>query len=171
MNKDTKSSLSSSEEIIRKIREENKKKESTKSNQPIVVATSCRRIDLITLGFDILHLDKKGYKLTFPKGWSFYDGSSPFATAILDEKKHKRGLVYNASGDFSMVLRTRYFVNSEVDKSKEGFRKVYAKDRQEGRILFKLSGNYLREEELKARARTFLNANFPEWEDPTKYWD
>lgn len=117
---------------------------------------------------------------TLPDGWKLKADGGGYWTYLIDEKGRERGCYfykgafYDRSGH--MHLSQRYHVTCDaIDPEKwEGPYTVSVKDADDT-ILFtagECEKTYSDEyDELMNQAKEYLRTNYPEWEDPTKYWD
>ena len=125
------------------------------------------------IGDDVL------YHATLPDGWTLKSDGG-YWTYLIDEKGRERGSYFykgafwDRSGHMNLHTRFRVcdgHINSDNCDSPI---KVYAKD-ADGSIIFDAgqckeyyADGY--EDKIK-EVIEYLNSNYPEWEDPTKYWD
>ena len=119
-------------------------------------------------------------KATLPDGWKLKADGDRYWTYLIDEKGRKRGsyfykgAFYDRSG--RMYLSRRFHINydSADPQKRQGPYNVSVKDADDT-IIFtagKCEKTYSHEyEELMQLAKEYLRTNYPEWEDPTKYWD
>lgn len=118
------------------------------------------------------------YQVSLPEGWTLKSDGG-YWTDLLDEKGRKRGS-YFYKGAFwdrngHMFLVTRYYITYEhIEKNNwQSPIKLYAMDRG-GAILFdagQCDDFYTPEyKELERKAELFLDTNYPEWKDVSKYW-
>lgn len=118
-------------------------------------------------------------KATLPDGWTL-ESDGEYCTYLVDEKNRKRGIYfykgafYDRSGHMNLLKRFRVICDDANPETYEGPYTISAKD-VDGTILFTAgkceelySGEYY---DLINLAEEYLDANYPEWEDPTKYWD
>lgn len=133
-----------------------------------------------TLGFAFEDVgDSVLYQASLPNGWTLKSAGGCW-TDLLDEKGRKRGSYFYKGAFYDrnghMYLVTRYYITYEHIE-KNNWRspiKVYAMDRA-GMVLFEAGeceDEYTPEyNELKRAAEVFLDTNYPEWKDVSKYWD
>lgn len=118
-------------------------------------------------------------KATLPDGWKLKSDGG-YWTYLIDEKGRERGsyfykgAFYDRSGHMS--LNQRFHATSEhIDPEDwESPVNVIVKD-ADGTILFtagQCTKTYSDEyDELMAKAKDYLKTNYPEWENPSMYWD
>ena len=138
----------------------------------------------IALGFKFENADFENvYKATLPIGWTIID-TPTLAFSIYDEKKRLRATGEVSSIFTGMGLERRYNTSEQYDNEKKSFTvSVIDWDKT---VLFtstlpcpvrltRVPGlGYERTKEYEAiiaEAKAYLATHFPEWEDPTKYWD
>lgn len=131
-----------------------------------------------SLGFTIVSSTNGAYKVGLPKGWTVLSLNHN-SSMILDDKKRKRGL--SSSGFLSikshnMKLLTRYSVESKRISANDRCSPilVYIAD-SDGKQLkgIGLCGTYQSEDyaKLVAQAENYLDEMFPNWRNPSMYWD
>ena len=122
------------------------------------------------------------YEATLPEGWKTVEtpGSSILWENLVDDKGRVRGN-YCYKGAFYdrygvMNLKSRYNSTYELTKPNDWDSpvNVVVKD-ADGTIIFHVgqcekmySDKYFY---LLKKGEEFLNSNYPDWKDPTKYWD
>lgn len=127
------------------------------------------------LGFTFDSSNNGNYSIGLPKGWSTIPGQS--SSMILDEKNRRRGL--SSVGFFSikndLKLLTRYRVESKrIVNDKFSPILIYVCDSDGNQIKgIGLCGTYNSEDytRLVEQAENYLDENFPNWRDPSAYWD
>ena len=138
----------------------------------------------IALGFQFEShaIHKELYNATLPKGWTMHEETNG-AFHLFDEKGRRR-----VSGDMShifmgMGLDRRYDIRESYNNKENRF--FISVVDWDGTILFTTTGQckvrlaptetgFERTEEYKGiikEYQTFIQNNFPDWQDPTKYWD
>lgn len=119
-------------------------------------------------------------KATLPKGWKLKASENEYGTDLIDEKGRKRGssfykgAFYDRNGHMNLSQRFNIAYNATNPEKWEGPYTVLVKD-ADGTILF-TAGKYekIYSDEycaLMDQAEEYLRTNYPEWKDPTKYWD
>lgn len=127
------------------------------------------------LGFTFDSSNQKNYHVVLPEGWSTIPGQN--SSMILDEKNRRRGL--SSEGFFSVKndvkLLTRYRVESKrLANDKFSPILVYVCDFDGNRIKdIGLCGTYHSEDynRLVNQAENYLDEFFPNWRNPSMYWD
>ena len=130
---------------------------------------------LESLGIEMIPSPPCGTFVNIPDGWTFKKESDYIAesTAIYDDKGRRR--VYSCHffpvkryvQDDILRIDTRYFIRRAVN-----WKTATVVDGVDNTELFTVeveSGE--RYEDAKNKCREFLKKNYPEWEDPSKYWD
>ena len=119
-------------------------------------------------------------KATLPDGWKLKADGGGYWTYLIDEKGRKRGSCFYKGASYDrngyMYLSRRFLITYDAadPKKRQGPYNVSVKD-ADGTILFTAgkcdkTDSYEYEELIKL-AKEYLRTNYPEWEDPTKYWD
>lgn len=126
------------------------------------------------IGDDVL------YKATLPDGWKLKGDGGGYWTYIIDEKGRERGsyfykgAFYDRSGHMNLSHRFRVTCDAADPEKWKGPYTVSVKD-ADGTIIFtagKCERTHSQEyNALMNQCTTYLRTNYPEWEDPTKYWD
>lgn len=118
-------------------------------------------------------------KVTLPIGWTAKK-KNMFSTVLYDQKGRKRARAFYAKNwvvyEGNLALYRRYSVKEIFGSMEEIFRPftVAVTDYDNsilfvaGQCMYKGSEEY---DTLMGKAKNFLKENFPEWENPTKYWD
>lgn len=131
---------------------------------------------LESLGFEIISdSPPRGAFVNIPDGWTFEKRSNYIAesTTIYDNKGRRRVHfchffpVKRYVEDDIFCIDTRYFIQRA-----ENCKTVTVVDRADNTELFMVeieSGKRYKDAENKCRE--FLKKNYPEWEDPLRYWD
>lgn len=119
------------------------------------------------------------YQASLPEGW-LLKKENGYWTNLIDEKGRKRGnffykgAFYDRNG--SMKLFQRFSIKEEatIPEKWEGPYIISVKD-SDGNTIFTagkcdklFSDEY---NKLIDQAKEFLHTNYPNWEDPTKYWN
>lgn len=113
---------------------------------------------------------------TLPEGWTSV-ASNDFWVNLIDEKSRQRGsYIYELPGNNFMILDKRFdiFPKYDPDDSTKKLTYIFVRDQANKRILFSEScetEDSVEKNRLIKKSRAYLNAYYPEWEDPTKYWD
>ncbi len=107
------------------------------------------------------------YKSTLPKGWKLRKSKQEHFIYFIDEKGRKRG--YFDSDHMRLV--PKYFLDWY-----NPFYPVTVVVRDMDNHIYLLAGEceerYTEEfNQIISKAVDWLNSNYPEWKDPTKYWD
>lgn len=127
------------------------------------------------LGFMFDSSNNGVYTVKLPKGWSTIPGQN--SSMILDSKNRSR--VFSSMGFFAVKndvkFLTRYKVESErITNDKFSPVSVYVAD-SDGNLIKKIGqcGTYYSEDynRLVEKAENYLDENFPNWRDPSSYWD
>lgn len=132
------------------------------------------------LGFTFEDVDDDVlYQATLPEGWAVKSDGG-YWSYLIDEKGRERGSYFYKGAFYDrnghMSLRQRFSVTScNIDSDNwESPVKVLVKD-IDGTILFdagQCKKSYTNEYyELVKKAEEYLKANYPDWEDASKYWD
>lgn len=123
-------------------------------------------------------------RATLPEGWKIEHEkqSSGVFSRLFDEKGRIRALschCYNLRGDVvsgNMSLIRRFKIgDEEIDENDpEGPLQVLVRD-FDGSVIYN-AGQYFDIHSTESdiafkKATDYLDANYPEWRDPTKYWD
>ena len=121
-------------------------------------------------------------KATLPEGWTMKaDEDGGYWTYLYDAKGRKRasyfykGAIYDRDAFMDQKQRYTYTYDYVISEEYNSTIYIYVKDNAEGKIAYN-AGQCAQaySDEYKAlmdKAKEFLKKNFPEWEDPTKYWD
>ena len=124
------------------------------------------------IGDDVL------YQATLPDGWTLKSDGG-YWTYLIDEKGRERGNYFykGAFWDRSghMNLHTRFRVCHEyISDDCDSPIKICAKD-ADGTVIFDAGQckEYYADgyEDKMKKATEYLDTNYPDWNDPTKYWD
>ena len=132
------------------------------------------------LGFTFEDIgDSVLFKATLPDGWCLEEAGG-YWTNLIDEKGRKRGsyfyksAFYDRDGNMRLSQRFHATYDAESPEKREGPYTVSVKD-ADGTILFtagQCQKAYSDEfDKLMEQAEEFLHTNYPEWKDPTKYWN
>lgn len=114
--------------------------------------------------------------VTLPKNWiSVASEDDDTWCLLLDEKNCERGYyVYepNSPNNF-ITLLTRFYISLETDPDDrtEKYLYLFVKDRTNGRVLFSESEEPTEKDKMIDSAKDFLNIQYPDWENPSAYWD
>lgn len=130
--------------------------------------------------FEDIPADDVLCKATLPDGWKLKSDGGEYWTYLIDEKGRKRGsyfykgAFYDRCGHMNLSQRFQTASDAANPKTWEGPYTISVKD-ADGTILFtagKCEKTYSKEyDELMDKAINYLRTNYPEWKDPTKYWD
>jgi len=125
------------------------------------------------IGDDVL------YKATLPDGWEL-NSDDGYWTYLIDEKGRERGsyfykgAFYDRSGHMNLSQRFHATYDAADPETWKGPYTISVKDADDS-IIFtagKCERTHSAEyEKLMEQAKDYLRTNYPEWEDPTKYWD
>lgn len=132
------------------------------------------------LGFTFEDIDDNVlYQATLPAGWELQSDGG-YWTTLVDEKGRKRGssfykgAFYDRSGHMYLSQRFRVTCVAADPEHYGAPFTVSAKDADDT-ILFTAgqckNAFSLECDELMSKAEEYLNTNYPDWKDPTKYWD
>lgn len=133
----------------------------------------------VNLGFEFKTIPNNSlYLATLPEGWKSV-ADEDFFVNLIDENGYEKGFYIHYNCNNSMELNTRFYISPEFDPDDRAKNSIYCfvKDRINGKILFSsgtyhyYSSNIFDKFQKIGKAKTFLNENYPDWEDPTKYWD
>lgn len=141
------------------------------------------RADFEALGFTFTDIgDDVLFEATLPEGWSTQEtpGSSILWENLIDDKGRVRGK-YCYKGAFydrygHMFLDCRYHIIDQYTDPNDWNSpiNVVVTD-ADGSIIFnagQCQKAYSKEyDELVAKAKEYLDSNYPEWKDVMKYWD
>ena len=122
------------------------------------------------------------YQATLPEGWKLDSTEGEHWTIIIDEKGRKRGCFfykdafYNSSRDGLMRLNQRFYITYDhIDRRNSNSPIIVCVKDSEEKVLFNAgqcneaySDEY---EELMNKATEYLEINYPEWQNPSKYWN
>lgn len=119
------------------------------------------------------------YQATLPKGWKLKPNGF-YYTIIIDEKNRKRVTFFCKSSSYDnrghMNLSKRFstaYKHTDPENQKSPI-KVFIEDADEsiffnvGQCKSEYSNEY---EDLLSKATEYLDTNYPEWKNPTKYWN
>ena len=138
--------------------------------------------DFESLGF-IFHGigDNVRSQVTLPEGWTVRSSELgiPFFFDFIDFIDEKgrlrafgyRGAFFGLLGCGSMQLYPRFTIAEK--KKFFGPYTIYVKD-FDGTCIFEAGKTFLEflhYKKIYKKAEDYLNTNFPDWKDPTKYWD
>lgn len=125
------------------------------------------------IGDDVL------YQATLPDGWTLKSDGG-YWTYLIDEKGRERGsyfykgAFYDRSGHMNLSQRFHATYENIDPEDWDSPIKVHVKD-ADGTIIFDAgqcekaySDEY---DKLMRTATEYLATNYPDWKDPTKYWD
>lgn len=121
--------------------------------------------------------DELMYKATLPEGWLEIQQIPDNFFIIYDNEFNERAIYYYYPDkkEAEMKMLPRFDIEFEVDQDiicVDFIHKVWVKDARENSIVYDAGiGSETEFQALKEKARNWLNTNFPEWEDPSKYWD
>lgn len=132
------------------------------------------------LGFTFQDIDDDVlYQATLPEGW-ILKSDGGYWTTLIDEKGRNRGsyfykgAFYDRSGHMSLSQRFQATYDSADPEHWKAPFTVSAKD-ADGTIIFtagQCEDAFSQDcDDLMSKAEEYLNTNYPEWKDPTKYWD
>ena len=113
---------------------------------------------------------------TLPQDWKSVAGED-FWLYLIDEKGRQRGsYIYEPPGNNFMVLDKRFdiFPEYDPDDSTKKFTYIFVRDRTNNIILFSErceTEDFVEKNRQINKARDYLNVHYPDWENPTKYWD
>ncbi len=139
-----------------------------------------------TIGFTFKEVgDDELCKAILPVGWHFsseikFNGTT--FTTFVDEKGRERGFfsdktIHYENDNWSSKLWTRFDVSWEFTNPKDWTDpvEVFVKDCAKDTAVFTAGQCDEVESEqynqLHEKALEFLNTNYPDWENPLKYWD
>ena len=120
-------------------------------------------------------------KANLPDGWKLkHEEGDGYWTTLIDEKCRKRGNSFYKGAFYDreglMNLHRRFHVSEDVAdlENWNGPYTISVKD-ADGTVLYtagKCDKIYSKEYyELMTLAKEYLDTNYPEWKEPTKYWD
>ena len=131
-----------------------------------------------SLGFVFTDIgDDALYGAKLPEGWTAMQDIPSNFFYIFDGKGTERAIFYYqpAKKDAEMKMNNRFDIAFNVNQDVvfiDFIYKVYVWDSLYKRIVYDAGcGSETEFSELKAKARNWLNSNYPGWEDPTKYWN
>lgn len=155
----------------------NQKEERTTCLVPITMLPNKKTF--MDLGFAFQVIPNSDLCLaTLPAGWKSV-ADEDFWVNLIDENGCDRGsYIYTSTGNNFIDLKTRFYLSVEFDPddSTKALRYVWVKDRgTNGRVVFS-SGTCASEDSYKInilnlKAKNFLNEHYPDWENPSAYWD
>jgi hypothetical protein len=112
--------------------------------------------------------------VTFPAGWKLKPTDHSMWSDLLDDKGRKRaamfykGAFYDRSAHIYMVTRFSH----EADYTVADYpRPVHVTDCGKGIHVVGSAANYSDGDRLGEVAKAWLTEKYPQWEDPTAYWD
>ena len=127
----------------------------------------------LALGFKFEDIgDDVLYQATLPDGWTLSSDGN-----ILDSKDRIRGSYYYTGSFYDrggkMSLNRRFDTTYVINDDEEMPITVVAVDR--GEIIYTAgkckNSCCMDHDNLRCKAMEYLNIKFPDWRDPTKYWD
>ncbi len=136
--------------------------------------------DFESIGFTFEDVgDAVLYQATLPNGWKL-ESDGGYWTYFIDEKGRNRGssfykgALYDRRGEMSLTERFRIDYKRVDTENRESPIKVYVIDTDKN-IIFEAgqceepySDEYYC---LVDKATDYMNVNYPDWENPSKYWD
>lgn len=159
--------------------------EQNQANNPLMVPKkmSPNKEVFESVGFTFEDVgDNDCYQATLPVGWKSYSESEFGGTTLLDEKGRERGFFFYKTLPYEsdngiLKLCTRFEVNWNFinPENWNGPVEVLVVDYVEDTVVFNAGQcDELESKEynqLHEKASEFLNNNYPDWENPLKYWD
>lgn len=135
--------------------------------------------------FENIDDDKTLYKATLPENWQLAFTDNLNCAEILDNNNLKRGFIHynNYSENSHMILESRYDIYSDYIDNKHAIKEVYFGNPDEKLFIagqVELSNPekaeyraqaYHYEERLKALAKEFATAYYPNWHNINAYWE
>ena len=132
----------------------------------------CQAHSFTAVGFKVRKIGTDTFKLFLPKGWNIIQASNDW-TSIVDEHNHIRAVTEATSMSIRLLPRFRCDI-SHIDNDWGAPIEITVKD-TDGSVIFKAgqceeaySKDFKR---LLEEAKQYLFLTYPEWNDPTKYWD
>lgn len=117
---------------------------------------------LKNLGFIFETVDNNTFSFQLPSDWKM-EKIDPFMSFLIDSKNRKRGHFTADRFDGYIVMYTRYYIsNSNPDHTYTVDTCTVICDRSAASFLIADS---------EMQAVDYLYEHFPDWNDPTKYWD
>lgn len=119
-------------------------------------------------------------KAALPDGWKLKADGGGYWTYLIDEKGRKRGsyfykgAFYDRSGYMNLSQRFYATYDAADPENWEGPFTVLVKDADDTIIFTAGKCAKVHTDEYKKlmdKATDYLKTNYPDWEDPTKYWD
>lgn len=114
--------------------------------------------------------------VTLPQGWiSVGNEDDDTCCLLLDEKNCKRGYYLcdqSVPNNFTTLV-TRFYISVETDPndSTKEYLYLFVRDRTNRKVLFSERSDPTEKNEMINNAKDFLNIQYPDWENPSKYWD
>ena len=112
---------------------------------------------------------------TLPPGWKKQATDHSMWSRLIDEKGRKRASIFYKAAFYdrsaSMSLDSRYGLNAYLDGSDKDHYRIAAFD---GKTEIRDFGEYRRQDYsdvLRKEAEAWMLEQFPQWMDPTAYWD
>jgi len=119
-----------------------------------------------------------------PKGWKKVATDHSMHSDLVDEKGRKRANIFYKAAFYDrkahLDLSRRYRYDIDYDKLNKGVTICRVKDHDDS-VLFSTIEHTMTEEEKEKSwnvtdehnkiAREWLNKTYPDWENPSKYWD
>ncbi len=126
-----------------------------------------------TLGFKFKECeDELMYSATLPKGWKYIIGTGYYGKILDDQGRSRvttfyKALPYDRDANMSLKRSIKIEIISVTsDLTTITITKAGKTLKQVG-----TASSPAEVDRLIEKAKAFLNQNFPEWNDPTKYWD
>lgn len=112
---------------------------------------------------------------TLPVGWKSVGNDGPWIL-LIDEKGRKRASYRCHKSQCHMGLHERFAIHSEMLSDLWPCpSRVFVKDHATNEILFVAgqfqSGQLEARDRFVSNASKYLDQHYPDWKDPTKYWD
>lgn len=143
---------------------------------PKDLGRNCTRELLESWGFKFgQDADDIFVSVTLPPGWKKQASDHAMWSYLLDEKGRKRASIFYKAAFYDrragMHLDTRYHLDPYIDGSDKDHYRIAAFD---GKTEIKDFGEYARadySDTLRKEAEAWMAETYPQWMDPTAYWD
>lgn len=117
------------------------------------------------------------YNATLPEGWSEIQQIPDNIFIIYDKEMNERAIYYYypSKKEAEMKMLPRFDIEFDIEQDiicMDFTNKVWVKDSRKNSIVYDAGiGCNAEFHKLKEKATKWLNTNYPEWRDPSKYWD
>lgn len=111
------------------------------------------------------------YQTTLPKGWTIDNSSNKSLTFLIDHKGRKRVTYYRDYPQPFMSLIRKFCINFRPVEQNSV---IVSVDDSDGHVIASIGSAFRgsdMQDYLVSQSKEFLNSNYPDWENPCKYWD